>query len=215
VCAINAQISDHSFTFGSAAYRYNVFTPKGPTEQLPALLLIHGAGGRGMDMLNQWKTFAEKKRIVLVAPDFPLDAEFEKTIPELFPALMEKVREAQHFDPHRVYIFGYSAGGYCTFDAATLASTYFAAAGTFGSFIDPSYDSIVTQATRKTPIAIYIGDHDQWVSLEKTRRTRDLLKANHFPVHYTELIDRDHNYSAASSTINPDVWKFMSQYSLP
>jgi poly(3-hydroxybutyrate) depolymerase len=213
--ALNAQVSHHVFPFHQATYRYSVFTPNNPTAaaHLPALLVIHGAGGHGIDMLNLWKDFAESQRIILVAPDFPLDAQFEAT--ELFPALMETVRQARHFDPRRIYIFGYSAGGYCTFDAATLASTYFAAAGVFAAIISPEYDSIVVEAKRKTPIAIYIGTRDPYYTLAQTRRTRDLLQGHDFPVHYLEMANRDHNYGAASSTVNPDVWKFMSQYSLP
>lgn len=214
--ALNAQVTQHSFSFHQTSYRYSVFTPKTKSsEPIPALLLIHGAGGRGIDMLNAWKDLASREHIVLVAPDFPLDEQFETTIPELFPALMETVRQERHFDPSRVYVFGYSAGGYCTYDAATLNSTYFAAAGIFAMIISPEYDNIVLQAKRKTPIAIYIGDHDRFFTLTQTRRTRDLLLANHFPVHYVEMANLGHNYGDASATINADAWKFMSKHSLP
>lgn len=166
-------------------------------------------------MLNAWKDLAAQQRIVLVAPDFPLDAKFETTVPELFPALMDTAKKAHRFDSRRVYVFGYSAGGYCAYDAATLSSTYFAAAGIFAMTISPEYESIVLQAKRKTPIAIYIGDRDQFWTLAQVRKTRDLLVANHFPVHYMELARQDHNYFSASSTVNADVWKFMGGVSLP
>jgi dipeptidyl aminopeptidase/acylaminoacyl peptidase len=128
---------------------------------------------------------------------------------------MDTVKQSWHFDPHRAYVFGYSAGGYSTFDAATLDSTYFASAGVFAAIITPDYYSIITQAQRKTPIAIYIGDHDQFFTLAQTRATRDVLVANGFTVHYVELPNQDHNYAAASAQVNSDAWNFMSQYSLP
>src|SRR5487761_2599433 len=215
--AASGQVSQDTFKFHDSAYRYSVFTPEdlSASEQLPALLLLHGAGGRGIDMLNAWKELAGLERIILVAPDFPLDARFETTIPRLFPALMDAVKRERHFNPRRVYVFGYSAGGYCAYDAATLASTYFAAAGVFAMVISPEYDNIVLQAKRKTPIAIYIGDRDPNFTLSQTRRTRDLLLANQFPVHYVELPRRDHSYGAVSAQVNADAWKFMSKYSLP
>ncbi len=215
--AAYGEVSQNTFKFHDSAYRYSVFTPDDlePSEQLPALMLLHGAGGRGADMLNAWKELAGLERIILVAPDFPLDAQFEATVPQLFPALMDAVKKASHFNPRRVYIFGYSAGGYCTYDAATLASTYFAAAGVFAMAISPEYDHIVLEAKRKTPIAIYIGDRDPNFTLSQTRRTRDLLLANEFPVHYVELPRRDHSYGAVSSQVNADAWKFMSKFSLP
>ncbi|HEY8312246.1 MAG TPA: dienelactone hydrolase family protein, partial [Gemmatimonadaceae bacterium] len=135
--------------------------------------------------------------------------------PQLFPALMDEVKQSLHFDPSRVYVFGYSAGSYSTFDAATLASNYFAATGVFAGIITPDYDYIVTEAKRKTPIAIYIGTQDQFFTLAQTRRTRDLLLANAFPVHYVEIPNQDHNYPAISGYVDSDVWTFMSKYSLP
>jgi poly(3-hydroxybutyrate) depolymerase len=185
------------------------------TAQLPVLLLIHGSGGTGEGMISAWRSFAEEKGIILVAPTLPLDARLETEVPQLFPQLMDAVRQSWKFDPKRVYVFGYSAGAYSTFDAATLASTYFAAAAVFAGIITPDYDSIATQAKRKTPIAIYIGDSDQFFQLAQTRRTRDLLASNGFPVHYVELKHQDHNYAAAGATVNPDAWSFMSQHSLP
>ena len=210
-------VSQHYFTFASATYQYSVFTPTAfrDSVRLPVLLLLHGAGGKGEDMLNLWRDFAEEKGILLVAPTFPLDAKFETQVPRLFPQFMNEVKADYHFDPRRVYVFGYSAGGYITFDAATLCSDYFAAAGVFADVISPDYDWIVTKAKRKTPIAIYIGDSDPAFTFAQTRRTRDLLESHGFPVHYVEIPHQNHNYGAASATVNLDVWNFMSRYTLP
>jgi poly(3-hydroxybutyrate) depolymerase len=73
-------------------------------------------------MLNLWQDFAEQKGILLVAPTFPLDAKFETQVPQLLLQLMNEVKAIWHFDPRRVYVSAYSAGGYITFDAATLCS---------------------------------------------------------------------------------------------
>jgi dipeptidyl aminopeptidase/acylaminoacyl peptidase len=73
----------------------------------------------------------------------------------------------------------------------------------------------VREAQRKTPIAIYIGDHDQFFTLAQTRATRDELRSNGFIVHYVEIPHPDHNYPAISGWVIQDVWNFMSQYSLP
>ncbi|MDQ2890442.1 MAG: hypothetical protein M3R65_07780 [Gemmatimonadota bacterium] len=217
--AFPGTIAQQRFTFAGngATYNYLVFTPTAWTARanMPALLLIHGAGGNGADMLSLWQSFADAHGIVVVAPTFPLDAQWEEFVPQLFPALMEQVRQSLHFDRARVYVFGYSAGSYSTFDAATLASSYFAAAGVFAGVITPGYDSMVTQAKRKSAIAIYIGDHDPFFTLAQTRRTRDLLVSNGFPVHYVEIPNQDHNYSAVSSYVNADAWAYVSGYSLP
>ncbi len=80
-------------------------------------------------------------------------------------------------DPKRLYLFGYSNGGYATYDAAMFDSDYFAGAGVFAGIITPDYDGIVNQAQRKTAFSIYIGDSDQYFTLAQARRTRPA----HFP----------------------------------
>lgn len=47
----------------------------------------------------------------------------------------------------------------------------------------------MVQAQRKTGIAIYLGDHDLYCSLQQGRRTRDLLVANGMDVHYAKLVN--------------------------
>jgi poly(3-hydroxybutyrate) depolymerase len=212
----NGPDSPASFTFQGVQYPNVVRVPSGydGSHPLPAILLLHGAHGKGQDMVDIWKSFADSHQIILVAPTFPLDAEFEKLVPRLFAALIDSVKQQVNIDPNRIYVFGYSAGGYVTFDAATLDSTYFAAAAVFADIIAPEYYQIIRQAQRKTPIAIYLGDHDQFFSVKQAQATRDRLVANGFPVHFVVIPNQDHNYAAASAFVNNDAWKFMSQYSL-
>jgi len=195
-----------------SGYPYLLYAPMGwrPDARLPALLLIHGSGGNGSGMLNIWRAFADAHGIVLVAPTLPLGAELEAKVPQLFPALMDTVKRLANVDPKRMSVFGYSAGGYSAFDAATLASTTFASAGVFAAIITPDYYWIIAQAKRKTRIAIYIGDHDQFFTLAQARATRDTLLGAGFPVHYVELTNQDHNYAAASAFVDPDFWTFVS-----
>jgi dienelactone hydrolase len=85
-------------------------------------------------------------------------------------------------DVERIYLFGVSAGGYTVFDACMFDSQYFAGGGVFAAvIIIPDFDWIVQKATRKIPIAIYIGDHDQFFTVAQAQRTRDLLATNGFP----------------------------------
>jgi dienelactone hydrolase len=70
------------------------------------------------------------------------------------------------------------------------------------------------RAERKTPVAIYIGDHDQAIPPAGARRTRDMLEKKGFTVHFVQLIDQDHAYERVSTMVNADAWKFLSQYRL-
>lgn len=198
----------------SIDYLVHVPPARSPDQPLPALLLLHGAGGTGSQMLPLWRSLADANGLVLIAPTLSLTAAQETKVPELLPALLDAAGAGLNLDPKRTYAFGYSAGGYFAFDAATLLSTRFAAVAVFASVIAPEYDSIVKQAVRKTPVAIYIGDADPYFSLAQTRRTRDLLVSNGFPVRYVEIERQDHAYSRIAEQINRDAWTFFSASSL-
>ncbi len=128
---------------------------------------------------------------------------------------MDDVRKQATLDPHRIYLFGYSMGGYLAYDAALLDSDYFAAAAVHAMGIDDDYVSIIDRATRKIPIDISIGADDQMVSLPQVRKTRDLLRQSGFHVEYKEIFNHSHNYYEMSDTINDDVWHFLEKYRLP
>lgn len=199
----NVVCSDRSF-------RYIIETP-GNALPGPAIVLLHGAGDRPDPMVAAWRSLARAEGIVLIAPEMPRVEWFEPMAPAVFRCMVEDAKRTAAIDPRRVYLFGHSMGGYLAYDAAMLESRYFAAAAIHAMGIAREYDWIVDSARRKVPIAIYIGDRDPLVPLASLRRTRDLLLARGFPVHYVELNDHDHDYYARSQLINADAWKFLKQ----
>jgi dipeptidyl aminopeptidase/acylaminoacyl peptidase len=174
------------------------------------------AAEQGRDLIQTWKNFAEQTGIILVGPTLPLGGTFETAVaPQLYPMIMNAARGEWSIDAQRIYVFGVSAGGYTVFDACTFDSQYFAAGGVFAAVITPDFDWIVQRAVRKIPIAIYIGDHDEFFTVAQAQTTRDLLAANGFPVRLIIFPNLDHNYGAVADTVNADVWNFFSQASLP
>lgn len=182
---------------------------------LPAIVLLHGAGDQAGNMVEAWKKFAAKKKIVLLAPQLPRDVKFEDSAPKVFRCVVENARQSIAIDPSRVYVFGNSMGGYLAYDAAMFESRYFAATAVHAMRIADDYVSILDHAERKTPIVIYIGDHDQFFKEESVRQTRDLLRKAGFPVRYVELKNHDHNYYAVADQVNEDAWKFFEENPLP
>jgi predicted esterase len=205
----------HAIRCDQRDMEYVVYVPANANGPLPVLMLLHGTGDEAENFIRAWKSFAQKKQIVLIAPQLPRDRTLEDHIPKILPCLVEDVRKQASLDSHRIYIFGYSMGGYLAYDGALLDSDYFSAAAIHAMGIDDYYASIVQRATRKIPISISIGDRDQMVSLAQVRKTRDLLKKSGFPVEYKEIFDHSHNYYEISDTINNDVWRFLEKYRLP
>jgi|SRR5208337_1778990 len=208
--------SHHAVRCDQRDMEYVVYIPpyaaNGP---LPVLLLLHGAGDQAENFAEAWQSPAQRNGIVLITPQLPRDPTLEPQIPKILPCLVDDVRKRATLDSHRIYLFGYSMGGYLAYDAALLDSDYFAAAAIHAMGIADEYARIVQRATRKIPIAISIGDRDQMVSIAQVRKTRDLLKKAGFPVRYREIAKHGHNYYEISDSINNDVWRFLESYRLP
>jgi poly(3-hydroxybutyrate) depolymerase len=214
-CILSASdVSSHVAHCKEGDSKNLLFRPEGASA-IPALLLLHGSGDHPGPMIDAWKDLARKEHFVLIAPELPLDPKFEEAAPAIFRCDVEDAKQAVSLDARRVYVFGHSMGGYLAYDAATLASEYFAAVAVHAMRIADEYTSIVGKAKRKTPIAIYIGDRDQFIALDGVRKTRDLLKKSGFPLHYVELPGHDHNYYAVADQVNSDVWKFLKKVQLP
>ena len=204
----------HAVRCGGAEYTYLLSTP-GKSEPMPAILLLHGAGGHPEHMTGAWEAFAASNGIVLVAPEIPRKSTFEPIAPGVFRCIVEDAKTRTKIDPRRVYVFGHSMGGYLTFDTAMFESEYFAAAAVHAGAIAPDYASIVGFARRKMPILIVSGDKDPMITIESVRWTRDLLVGKGFSVQLIELKDHDHRYESWADRVNPEVWKFLSQQTLP
>lgn len=213
-----AGLIERQVQFQQVSYPFWVFLPSAYDGKhvLPAILLVHGAGGNGPDFLNAWRDFADKTGIILVAPTVPDGTNFEiKVVPGLYPMIMDRAQSEWLIDPRRIYLFGFSAGGYTVFDAGLPDSQYFAAGGVFAAVITPDFDFLLPEATRKIPFALYIGDHDEFFTLAQAQRTVDVLTADGFKVHFVVFPGLDHNYGAVAAQVNADVWNFFSQVSLP
>ena len=205
-------IAWRSVVCSDRSFRYILDAPpKTATAPAPAVLLLHGAGDRPDPMVEAWRSIADAEGIVIIAPEIPRVEWFEPIAPAVFRCMVEDAGRAVAIDPHRIYVFGHSMGGYLAYDAAMLESRYFAAAAIHAMGIAPEYDWIVDSAQRRMPLAIYIGEHDPLVPLASVRRTRELLVARGFTVHYVELKDHDHDYYALAPLINADAWNFLKQ----
>ncbi len=215
--ASREETRSYRILFQEEIYSYQVFAPRGYRSRPPgpAIVLLHGAGGNGQASIAEWQDLANEQGVLLVAPTLLYGPKFEPVIPTLLRAILAEVRSAWKPDPRRIYIFGHSAGGVLTFDTAMLDGDCFAAAAVHAAVIYPNYDWILGRAKRRIPIAYYIGDRDQFFPLAAARRTRDLLTAAGFPLHYLEMPGHDHDYRAVAPQVNRDAWAYLSQQILP
>lgn len=101
--------------------RIVVYVPTGydPAQPAPLLLALHGAGGRGAEMIPWWRATADALGMLLVAPTEAGANEgfrFSAREREDVLACLRWVRRRYNVDENRVHLTGSSRGGHLTWD---------------------------------------------------------------------------------------------------
>ena len=200
-----------SVTLGSKNYQYRVWLPKNrdPGKKLPVMLFLHGSGARGSDNAEQIDGFRwaiepikEKIDFVAVIPQCESDT-FWSSVEMSNYALAALDATVNEFngDPQRLYLAGFSLGGYGVWQIAAVNRGKFAAlvpiaGGVVGERpIDPRDRAViipelgamldseepyqaVAKAIGQTPVWAFHGDADEAVPVDFSRRIVQALKDN-------------------------------------
>ena len=204
---------------GRESHSYYLYLPPKAAKDtpLPFMLVMPAAGHTGLNEIAGWNKVLETNDIIIVGPNIGgLSSEWDQLYdhPEWLRTAMEEAKKEHPVDGRHMYIWGDSSGAAFAFYFALLESQSFAAAAVHGGVIHNFKFQIADFATRKIPIAYYIGTRDPWWTLNQTRSVRDALTTRGFPVHYVELPGADHNFFAHLEQVTADAWEFLSQQSL-
>lgn len=164
-----------------ASLNYLVYTPKSYTEnsQWPLIVSLHGVGECG-DNLEKVKKYGIHKVLkenddfpfIVVSPQCPENELWEMQF-NLLEDLLEEIKKKYSIDEKRMYLTGFSMGGYGTWNFATLRPNIFAA-------IAPICGGVIllhkTLSLKNVPIWVAHGDKDTAVEIEESRRVVNYLK---------------------------------------
>ena len=127
------------FTFEDLDRTYDLHVPEQLTEPAPLVLVLHGRGGdgRGVEDLTAFDAVADAEGFLVAYPD-AVDGEwnFIRDVPgyddnhddlAFLVALVDHIAETQSVDLERVYIAGFSNGGFMAQRAACEDPSRFAA----------------------------------------------------------------------------------------
>lgn len=200
---------ERSVTVDGKTYKYRVRLPKNrdPNAKIPVMLYLHGSGSRGDDNITQVDNFRwaieplkEKIDFAVVLPQCKADTFWaaQDMANYALAALDETVKEFGG-DPERLYLAGFSLGGYGTWQIAAANPGKFAAlmpvAGgvvgerpidpedraaiipAVGEMLDsPDPYKAVASALRRTPVWVFHGSADDAVPVEFSRTIIKALK---------------------------------------
>jgi predicted peptidase len=211
---------------GGKTYGYRVFVPKNrdPKMKLPVMLYLHGSGSRGNENREQaWAfdgaigTLKEKVNFIVVMPQCA-DGSFWSSVEMSNYALaaLDTTVSELNGDPERLYLAGFSLGGYGTWQIAAANPGKFAAlmpvAGgvvgerpveprdraaiipAVGEMLDsPEPYKAIAEAIGPTPVWVFHGAKDDAVPVDFARRiVKALEESGNKSVKYTEYIEDGH-----------------------
>lgn len=193
---------------------------KGSGESVPLVLLLHGAGERGVDNQAQLKNgagallgsdaAAARFPCVFVLPQCPADQRWVEvdwskdrhTLPAVpsvpLAAALELVDQlvARHaVDRRRLYVIGLSMGGFGVWDVLSRSAAISAKPSRFAAAVPicGGADEDALGRARAVPVWAFHGALDPVVTVERSRRAVTALRKAGSAPRYTEYPDVAHD----------------------
>lgn len=204
-----AKIDKLTFPFNGHDRVYYSFIPDGDGP-MPLVVLLHGSGRDGTEMTTPWKNLAAKEHFILAAPNSFNSALWDSNQdpPEFFHSVVGEVKKIHAVDENRIFLFGHSGGAVYALALTLIDSEYYAATAIHAGALWPNNYGLFPQASRKIPIAIWIGDHDSFFPLDAVQSTKRIFESNGYQVQLSVLPNHSHNYGEVADEVNSKAWKF-------
>jgi poly(3-hydroxybutyrate) depolymerase len=215
--AFGSKITKQTIEFGGKKRVYYLYVPENVASKPALILTLHGSNRDGLSLVEKWKDIADQEGFILAGPNAMDSAKWSPTddSPDFLREIVEQLKGKYSIDPKRVFLFGHSAGAVYALNLSMSESEYFAATAVHaGSWRSNEELDFVQLAKRKTPIAIFVGDVDQFFPIDSVKKTEETLKSNQFPVQVTVMKGHDHWYYDLAPDINRNAWAFLKQHSL-
>jgi predicted peptidase len=168
---------DQRYVGQKTATDYLLYLPQkyDSSRRWPLVLYLHGSGHRGQDLTLVRRSGLPGQictgrhfPFILLSPQCPADSQW---IPEVVVELVEHVSKSLSVDRDRVYLTGYSMGGFGTWETAAFDPGRFAAIAPLCGGGD------VSRAERlKMPIWAFHGEKDDVVPLRVSREMVDAVR---------------------------------------
>ena len=240
-----SEFPTRSVSVGGREYKFRIYVPKyrDPAAHLPVMLYLHGSGARGDDnqaqlegMQSYVRQNPERFNFIIVIPQCRPGAFWAGEMLEQAMAALDQTVKEFNGDPNRLYLAGYSMGGFGVWQTAVTYPNRFTALVPIAGGIKPQGRvpeedmGMLSPAVRraaesedpykafaaaigKTPVWVFHGGADDVVSPEGSRQMVRTLKANGNPnVRYTEFESVGHD-SVANVFAEPELFDWLARQS--
>ncbi len=165
-------------------------------QKIPLVIFLHGIGERGADNEKQLnalpKTFASaenqaKRPCIVIAPQCPAEKFWPDMAAEII-AMTKSIAKNMPVDSGRIYLSGFSMGGYGVWALLAADPKLFAAAVPIAGGGNPQD----ARKLKDIPIWNFHGDADTAVNVSQSRTMVDALKKAKANITYTEMPKEGH-----------------------
>ena len=235
-----------SVTHGSNTMNYRVYIPRGydPAKKYPVILYLHGGsavgddnekqmGGLSLGSVIQLYSWRYPERYLSFIAVFPQTKNywFGEAAEQAVKALDQTVTEFNG-DPNRLYLTGFSLGGYGSWYLGAKYPKEFAAIvplsggvipppgvplAELKKFMPPEMSALyeapephaaIAKVLGKTPVWIFHGAKDNIITVTESRKMEAALKAAGGNVTYTEYPEETHFIPDRVYT-DAEFWKWL------
>lgn len=181
-----------------AGHVYRCVPGSATDERLPVVIAVHGMGGNSKAFLHTWEQFSSENDCIVLCPSFGIGVGHQYRIDEALEAFETVRRHAVTDlpgDPERVYLAGWSAGGFGVCAAARANPTAYEGL----IFISPAIDVAAlcdprfVAAWEQSPILCVTGSDDPLTSPEMLQANVQQLRAAGLRIHPVAIPDEDHD----------------------
>ena len=199
-------------------YEYLLHLPPGYTDfgnPRPLIVFLHGAGttNKGLDHLKKcdlWhfaKGHIEVKDFpfIIVSPMTPRHGWEPLSVKRLLEQLVHDHSRRYRIDPNRIYLTGFSMGGFGTFHTACAYPEMFAAIAPVAGGGEPEQ----AEKLKAVPTWAFHGDKDEVVLYESSKTMIDAMKEEgHNEAQLTTLHGAGHGI-VGDVYRNPELYRWM------
>jgi len=165
----------------------------------PLVIYLHGRNGDVMtpEQPNEARSFSEeenyrKRSCIIIAPQCPKDgSSWDGKNADAVLEIIEDLTKNLAVDKKRIYLTGYSMGGYGTFYLLNQEPKLFAAGVPVAGGGNPN----TAENFKNVPVWVFHGAKDEDVKVEQSKRMVEALQKEKAEVKYTEYPDAGHGSS--------------------
>ncbi len=176
----------------------------------PTLILLHGSGRTGEAMIDMWRETAQKKGIVLIAPNSSASKAWSLSEdgPAFLNAVLDQAQDHYRIDRDRVYLMGHSAGGQFAQKLAGQDHQLFKSITSHGAALEPSR---MKRASTAVPVSLYVGHRDHLFSPQDMTASATTLAENGHDVTTYLIPNHTHWYYRIGPQIAPHMWEELTK----